>query len=242
MHATPGHLRRPPRPVTTGALVLAAAALTLAGCGGSGSKSQSASAPVTTATTSSQPHTTSDSTQSKSTPSTTATTAPSTTTSRPLSQSETIALTSPALTGGKEIPAQYTCDGEDASLPLAWPTVPPGTQELVVFVIGPQPKSQGKTSAAFSIQWAVAGLSPSLRGLPAGKLPAGALVGLNSFGKRAYTICPEKGPSQNYDFLLFALPTQISVAPNYNGLVLLERLILAGAKTKRALVAHYKRA
>jgi phosphatidylethanolamine-binding protein (PEBP) family uncharacterized protein len=48
-----------------------------------------------------------------------------------------LTLTSPAFTEGGEIPARYTCEGDDISPPLAWSAPPDGTQSLVLIVDDP---------------------------------------------------------------------------------------------------------
>jgi hypothetical protein len=64
--------------------------------------------------------------------------------------------------------------------------------------------------------WAVAGLKPNLHGLSAGRLPAGAIVGRNDFGKLGYSICPAKGAPVRYVFVLYAVPHKIAVKPGFN--------------------------
>ena len=96
---------------------------------------------------------------------------------------------SQASSGGPQaLPAEYTCDGKGTSPALRWQGVPPGTAELVLFAMNIQPV-EGK----LFFDWAVAGLSPELEEIEAGKLPKGAVVGRNSFGKTGYEICPEGG-------------------------------------------------
>lgn len=97
------------------------------------------------------------------------------------------------------IPKRNTCDGANVSLPLRWSHVPSGTAELVMFVINLRPV-QGR----FFFDWAVAGLSPAAHGISAGTLPAGAVVGRNSFGKVGYSICPPKGTREE-DFVVRVL-------------------------------------
>ena len=60
----------------------------------------------------------------------------------------------------------------------------------------------------------MAGLEPGLTGIEAGKLPKGAVVGTNSFGKRGYEICPEG--SEIYIFAVYALPRALSPAPGFD--------------------------
>jgi hypothetical protein len=93
-----------------------------------------------------------------------------------------ISLSSPALSAsGTQLPARYTCAGADESLPLHWSQVPAGTQELVLFVVSEQPVDR-----KLFFDWALGGLNPSLQGLGAGQLPAGATIGRNGYGHEAY--------------------------------------------------------
>lgn len=131
-----------------------------------------------------------------------------------------ITLESPALgassSGGvAELPATYTCDGKDTWPELAWRGVPADTAELALFAMSLKPV-EGK----LSFNWTVAGLDPSLTGIPAGQLPKGAVVGRNSFGKNGYTICPPKGSSETYIFALYALPERVSVQKGFDPIAL----------------------
>jgi phosphatidylethanolamine-binding protein (PEBP) family uncharacterized protein len=62
--------------------------------------------------------------------------------------------------------------------------------------------------------WAVAGLTPGMDEIEAGRLPKGAVVGRNSFGKTGYKICPE-GDGETYIFALFALPKKLSPSQGF---------------------------
>ena len=64
--------------------------------------------------------------------------------------------------------------------------------------------------------WAVTVLRPTSRGIAAGKLPAGAIPGLNSTGSRAYSLCPPKGPKEAYVVVLFALPRHLAAKPGFD--------------------------
>jgi phosphatidylethanolamine-binding protein (PEBP) family uncharacterized protein len=110
------------------------------------------------------------------------------------------------------IPSRYTCDGANLSLPLRWRKPPPGTAELALFMLDAEPVN-GKLFA----QWAVAGISPSVHSLAAGRLPKGAIVGRNGSGAVGYTLCPSKGvESVRYLLTLYALPRKIAVAPGFD--------------------------
>jgi Raf kinase inhibitor-like YbhB/YbcL family protein len=122
-----------------------------------------------------------------------------------------MALSSPAFVLNGGIPAQYTCDGANTSPPLQWTNLPAHTAELVLFAI--DDSSIGREGG---IRWVVAGLEPSLTGIGAGTLPAGAIVGLNGSGKAAYGgICPPKGKTATIEFVLWALSKKISLSSGF---------------------------
>jgi phosphatidylethanolamine-binding protein (PEBP) family uncharacterized protein len=112
--------------------------------------------------------------------------------------------------GPQALPATYTCDGKGTSPALRWQGVPQETAELVIFAMNIQPV-EGK----LFFDWAVAGLSPELEEIEAGKLPRGAVVGRNSFGKAGYEICPPSG-AETYMFTVFALPKKLSPASGFD--------------------------
>ena len=119
-----------------------------------------------------------------------------------------MAISSPAFERNGTIPAQYTCDGADVSPPLQWQHLPAHTKELVLFVI--DDSSDGTEGG---IRWIVAGIDPSLSGISAGQLPAGAVVGLNGSGKATYGgICPPKGKPASIEFVLWALSKTIPLS------------------------------
>jgi phosphatidylethanolamine-binding protein (PEBP) family uncharacterized protein len=201
----------------SGVLVLG---LAVAGCGGSSSTSSS-----TQAQNASQP----SSNQQSSTGSGT-TTGTQTSSSAPSGQTSTtsgvkehvptnkLIVSSPAFTEGGAIPVQYTCDGADTSPPLHWAKVPSGTVELILFISNLEGTAPGGGEL---ISWAVAGLKPTLKGLSAGTLPAGAVVGRNSFGQTHYTLCPPKGsPIQHYIVVIYAMQHPIGAQPGFAANVL----------------------
>jgi phosphatidylethanolamine-binding protein (PEBP) family uncharacterized protein len=131
-----------------------------------------------------------------------------------------IGLESPALgpssAGGvAALPAAYTCDGKGTWPELAWHGVPANTAELALFAMSLKP-AEGK----LIFDWTVAGLDPSLTGIPEGRLPKGAVVGRNSFGKLGYTICPPEGSSETYIFALYALPKRVTVQKGFDPIAL----------------------
>jgi phosphatidylethanolamine-binding protein (PEBP) family uncharacterized protein len=119
-----------------------------------------------------------------------------------------ITLTSPAITGTSiAIPARYTCDGGDVSMPLRWSTVPPATREVLVVLFSVEPANRGRVTD--TAQWVVAGLPPGVHQLAAGKLPPGALVGRDAAGRTRYSICPPRGAHASYLMVVFASPQKL---------------------------------
>lgn len=130
-----------------------------------------------------------------------------------------LTLTSPAFQPGKALPSVHTCDGADTSPPLRWTGVPDGTAELVLLTLNFQPVNE-----ALFFDWAVAGLDPGLASLEAGKLPPGAVLGKNSFGKRGYSICPPSG-SETYIFMLYAIPSSLDLEAGFDPLAAREAVL-----------------
>jgi len=213
------HRGQLPLKVSVGALL---AMLALTGCGGSGSGTTASS---TTSAASATPTSTSESTSST-------TTSTSTTSSEKV---PTIDLPLASSTNLNPISVRYTCDGADTSLPISWSKIPPHTAEIVVFVFNFLPVG-GKLFP----DWAVAGLSPSLHGLSAGQLPAGAIVGRNGFGQTRYSICPAKGSNTRFAFLVYALPQRIAVKPGFDADALREKALHA-AEHAGLLAFSYRR-
>ncbi len=131
-------------------------------------------------------------------------------------------LSSPAFKAGSAIPVRYTCDGANVSPPLQWGAIPKDTTELVLFVVNFNGHS---ASGGPLISWAVAGLQPTLKGLAAGALPAGAIVGRNSLGQSRYSICPPKGHTERYIVSLFALQHPVSASPGFDASAVHETIV-----------------
>jgi phosphatidylethanolamine-binding protein (PEBP) family uncharacterized protein len=124
---------------------------------------------------------------------------------------ESPTLRPPSTGGVPMLAAANTCDGEGIWPELAWQGVPPDTAELALFAMSLRP-AEGE----LSYSWTVAGIDPDLTGIPAGRLPKGAVMGRNSFGKVGYTVCPPKGSSETYIFTLYALPKRLTVRSGFD--------------------------
>jgi phosphatidylethanolamine-binding protein (PEBP) family uncharacterized protein len=116
-----------------------------------------------------------------------------------------------------QLPTRYTCDDANTSPPLKWTDIPHGTAQLAVFVI-----SHRLVNNKFFFDWAVTGISPTSHGIPAGKLPSGAIVARNSYGTIGYSICPPKGTSEAYFVRVIALPHPLTVKPGIDPQTLLQ--------------------
>lgn len=145
-----------------------------------------------------------------------------------------ILLQSPAVQNGA-LPPAYTCDGKDSWPALSWQGVPPDTAELVLYAMGAQPV-EGK----LFVNWAVAGLDPSLTEIEAGRLPKGAIVARNGYGNLGYSICPAQGEAETYVFALYALREPLAPAKGFDP-VALRRQVLDVSGNVGLLAAGYGR-
>jgi Raf kinase inhibitor-like YbhB/YbcL family protein len=112
----------------------------------------------------------------------------------------TLELTSQAFVDGAEIPIRHTCDGADASPPLAWAAVPDQAVELVLIVDDPDAPGGSFT------HWVVYRISAETTNVgEAGD--ANLINGVNSFGDTAWGgPCPPEGDGPHtYSFVLRAL-------------------------------------
>jgi Raf kinase inhibitor-like YbhB/YbcL family protein len=118
-----------------------------------------------------------------------------------------LSITSSAISDGGPIPVQFTCSGADQSPPLSWGGVPQGTKSLVLLLEDPD-----APSGTF-VHWVVYDISPSLPGFKSGAAEGSA--GANSIGKAGYMgPCPPPGNLHHYHFRVFALDTNLNLAPN----------------------------
>jgi Raf kinase inhibitor-like YbhB/YbcL family protein len=115
-----------------------------------------------------------------------------------------IRLTSTAFDDGATIPERFTCDGDEVSPPLAWSGVPAEARSLALLV--EDPDAPGGTF----VHWTVFAIPPDTTGMEAGRVPAGAREGENSFGDSAYGgPCPPEGDEPHrYVFTLYALRSE----------------------------------
>ena len=117
-------------------------------------------------------------------------------------------LTSSAFTNNGAIPARYTCQGEDVSVPLAWTGLPAGTKSLALIVDDPDAPDP-KAPKVTWVHWVLYNIPPSAAGLKeavkAAELPKGTLEGSNDWKRTGYGgPCPPIG-RHRYFHKLYAL-------------------------------------
>jgi Raf kinase inhibitor-like YbhB/YbcL family protein len=123
-----------------------------------------------------------------------------------------IKITSSAFENEGFIPPKYTCDGSDISPPLQWEGVPEGTKSLAL--ISDDPDAPMGTW----VHWVLFNLPADTRELaenipPDSTLPNGAVQGTSDFGRIGYGgPCPPSG-THRYFFRIYALDTELDLAP-----------------------------
>ena len=108
------------------------------------------------------------------------------------------------------IPAQYTCEGDDISPPLAWTGAPAGTKSLVLIVDDPDAPDPAAPRMTW-VHWVLYNLPAAAAGLAEAiepsALPRARARALNDWGRTGYGgPCPPIG-RHRYFHKLYALDT-----------------------------------
>ncbi len=119
-------------------------------------------------------------------------------------------ITSEVFKHNGEIPARYTCDGQDISPPLKWTGVPAGAKSLALIVDDPDAPDPAAPKMTW-VHWVLCNIPPDADGLPeavkTNQLPHGTIEGLNDWRRTGYGgPCPPIG-RHRYFFKLYALDT-----------------------------------
>jgi Raf kinase inhibitor-like YbhB/YbcL family protein len=117
-------------------------------------------------------------------------------------------LKSSAFDNGAEIPARYTCKGENISPPLNWETVPEDTRSLVLIVDDPDAPDP-KAPKTVWVHWVLYNIPANINSLAehltSANLPSGTLEGINDWQQLGYGgPCPPIG-RHRYFHKLYAL-------------------------------------
>jgi len=106
------------------------------------------------------------------------------------------------------VPAQYTCEGADASPPLAWSGLPTGTKSLALIIDDPDAPDPAAPKMTW-VHWVLYNIPPAASDLPEAvktvQLPAGTKEGTNDWKRTGYGgPCPPIG-RHRYFHKLYAL-------------------------------------
>lgn len=152
-------------------------------------------------------------------------------------------LTSAAFAMQGEIPAQYTCEGNDISPPLAWNDTPAQAKSLVLIVDDPDAPDPAAPQRTW-VHWVLHDIPITATGLPEGgkPLPQGTHEGLNDWKRLGYGgPCPPIG-RHRYFFKLYALdkpslglsrPTKAAVEQAMKGHVLAQTELIGTYQKSR---------
>ena len=126
---------------------------------------------------------------------------------------KTIEIWCPAFEYGSKIPVEYTCDGEDISIPLRINDIPEDTKSLLIIMYDPD------APLGTFYHWILYNVPPDTLEIPEDipKTPITdyGMQGRNDFGKIGYGgPCPPKGHgSHRYFFVVVALDIELDLPP-----------------------------
>ncbi len=119
-------------------------------------------------------------------------------------------VSSPAFAEGGLIPVVYTCEGQNASPPLAWTKPPGGTRSFAIVMDDPDARGW--------VHWVLFNLPAYSEGLPEGAAtgvthPGGGTRGLGDAGLDYTGPCPpEQDGPHRYSFRVYALDAWVNLA------------------------------
>ena len=121
-------------------------------------------------------------------------------------------LKSNAFENGAEIPARYTCKGDDVSPPLNWEGVPDAARSLVLIIDDPDAPDP-KAPRTVWVHWVLYNIPPDINSLAEhitnATLPTGTAEGINDWQRPDYGgPCPPIG-RHRYFHKLYALDTML---------------------------------
>ncbi len=121
-----------------------------------------------------------------------------------LSPTEMI-LKSPAFSNNQNIPAKYTCDGDDINPPLEVQEVPAETQSLALIVDDPD------APAGTWVHWLVWNIDPGTKEIAENSVPEASIQGVTSNDQPGWGgPCPPSG-THRYFFKIYALDAKLDL-------------------------------
>jgi len=113
-------------------------------------------------------------------------------------------ISSPAFVTNGNIPAKYTCDGQNINPPLVFEEIPANAKSLALIVDDPDSPSGTWT------HWVLWNINPSVTGIQENSVPQGALEGVTGFKRSGWGgPCPGSG-THRYFFKLYALDEELT--------------------------------
>lgn len=163
---------------------------------------------------------------------------------------ETITVTSSVFDHHGTVPEENSAYGDNVSIDLNWSNLPAGTQQLALIMDDPIVVEIGMMETPF-VHWVVYNIPASASGLPAGMASdaeitapglEGAINGHNGLRRPGYfgPRPPANGQLHAYHFRVYALDSELDLAPGLNKDQLLDAMdghILATGM----LMGHYER-
>ena len=121
-------------------------------------------------------------------------------------------LASQVFDDGAQIPAQYTCKGQNINPPLNIIGVPAGAKSLALIMHDPDAVSDD------FVHWLLWDMPTSTGTIAVNSVPAGAIQGINGGGRNQYMgPCPPAGTGiHHYLFELYALNKTLGLPPATN--------------------------
>ena len=126
-------------------------------------------------------------------------------------------LTSSAFEDNGNIPAKYTCDGDNINPQLSISDVADGTETLVLIMDDPDIPEEIKQQRGIEVfdHWVLFNIPPNIAVIKENSVPAGAIQGRNGRGDNQHTgPCPppQYEPTEHrYFFKLYALDIRLTL-------------------------------
>jgi Raf kinase inhibitor-like YbhB/YbcL family protein len=145
-----------------------------------------------------------------------------------------LTVSSPVFVNNGTIPAKYTCDGADISLPIRIGNVPAASRSMALIVDDPD------APVGTWVHWVVWNIDPGTREIGEGKVPTSGIEGRNDWGRNGYGgPCPPSG-AHRYYFRLYALDASLTL-PSTTTKKELERAMDGHILARGQLIGIYKR-
>lgn len=123
-----------------------------------------------------------------------------------INSNSTLKLTSQVFAEGANIPAQYSCKGQNVNPPLNFSGVPPNAKSLALIVHDPDAVSGDY------VHWLMWDIPITTESIVVNSVPTGAVQGQNGSGANKYVgPCPPAGTGvHHYMFELYALDSPLA--------------------------------